>query len=128
MGKPEEIVLKLNEMLEADQFDFDEFKRTINQLIEAHNADIKLLDFEYYNEERLILIQKHKIERIKIQDFETAAKFRDFEEECRGYISLKTDYDFEKSEFYYDPDYLFYFYFGTAKNDKMVKEYLLGLE
>jgi hypothetical protein len=124
MDAPEVIVLKLNEMLEADHFDFDEFKHTISQLIKAHNADIKVLDFEYYNEEKLSLIQKQKIERIKIQDFETAAKFRDFEEECRGYISLKTDYEIEQSEFYYDPDYLFYFYFGTAKNDKVVREYL----
>jgi hypothetical protein len=127
MGKPEEVVLKLNELLEADQFDFDEFKLSITQLIDFNKTKIKVLDFEYFNEDRLSLLQKEKIERIKTQDFDTAAKFRDSEEECRGYISLKTDYEIEKSEFYHDSGYLFYFYFGTAKNDKILKEFLKEL-
>lgn len=58
---------------------------------------------------------------------ETAAKFRNLEKECPTYIDLKTQYNIEKSTFYYDPDYLVYFYLGTAKNDKIVKEYLKEL-
>jgi hypothetical protein len=124
MDKPENSILKLNEMLEADQFDLDEFKRIIGLIEKAHNADIKVLDFEYYNEERLSSLQREKIERIKTQDFENAAKIREFEKECESYISIRTDYGIEKSEFYYDPDYLFYFYFGTAKNDIIVRKFI----
>jgi hypothetical protein len=125
MGKPEEIVLKLNEMLEADQFDLDEFKLALRQVIALYKTDIKILDFEYFNEERLSLLQREKIERIKSQDFENAAKIRELEKECESYISIRTDYGIKKSEFYYDPGNLFYFYFGTAKNDNIARE-LLG--
>jgi hypothetical protein len=127
MDTPEVIVLKLNEMLEAEQFDLDEFRETTNLLLVLHKPGIKVLDFEYYSEERLNLLHKEKMERITSQDFENAAKIREFEKECESYISLKTDYGIKKSEFYYDPGYLFYFYFGTAKNDKVVREYLKEL-
>ena len=124
MENPEEMVLKLNKLLEADQFNRNEFEILIKLLKEKYKTDIKFLDFEYYNEDRLRMVKEEKIENVKSQDFETAAKFRDLEKECLNYISIKTDYNIEKSTFYYDPDYLFYFCLGTAKNDKIVREYL----
>jgi hypothetical protein len=126
MKTPEELILILNELLEADQFDWDKFECILKQLKEHYKSDIKFLDFKYYNEYRRKLARKEKMKYVRIQDFETAAKFRNLEKECLNYISIKNDYNIEKSMFYYDPDYLFYFYFGTAKNDKLIKEYLKG--
>ena len=123
MENPEEIGLKLNELLESE-FDRNEFDILIKLLKEQFKIDIKFLDFEYYNEERLESARINKMAKVKSQDFVAAAKFREMEKECLNYIKIKTEYNIEKSTFYYDKDYLFYFCLGTAKNDKIVKDYL----
>ena len=61
---------------------------------------------------------------VKLKDFERAAEFREMEKECLNYIQLKREFNIEKSIFYYEKDYLFYFCLGTAKNDKIVKDSL----
>jgi len=124
MENPEEIVLKLNELLESDQFDRNEFDFLIKLLKEYVKTDVKFLDFEYYNEDRLKSARSNKMVKVKLQDFEAAAKFREIEKECMNYIEIKTEYNIEKSSFYYGNDYLFYFCLGTAKNDKNVRDYL----
>ena len=124
MENPEEIVLKLNELLESDQFDRNEFDFLIKLLKEYVKTDVKFLDFEYYNEDRLKSARSNKMAKVKLQDFEAAAKFREMEKECMNYIEIKTEYNIEKSSFYYGNDYLFYFCLGTAKNDKNVRDYL----
>ena len=124
MENPEEIVLKLNELLESDQFDRNEFDFLIKLLKEYVNKDVKFLDFEYYNEDRLESARSNKMAKVKLQDFEAAAKFREMERECMKSIEIKTQYNIEKSTFYYDKGYVFYFCLGTAKNDKSVRDYL----
>jgi hypothetical protein len=124
MENPEEIVLKLNELLESDQFDRNEFDFLIKLLKEQVKTGVKFLDFEYYNEDRLKSARSNKMAKVKLQDFEMAAKFREMEKECMNYIEIKTEYNIEKSSFYYGNDYLFYFCLGTAKNDKSVRDYL----
>jgi len=124
MENPEEIVLKLNELLESDQFDRNEFDFLIKLLKEYVKTDVKFLDFEYYNEDRLKSARSNKMVKVKLQDFEAAAKFREMEKECMNYIEIKAEYNIEKSSFYYGNDYLFYFCLGTAKNDKNVRDYL----
>jgi hypothetical protein len=128
MESAENIVLKLNEILEDDKFKRSEFDRLINQLKEEHKVKIIFLDFKYYNKYRLRLIRKEKIKNIKLQNFETAKENRDMEKDCLNYISIKTEYKIEKSTFYYEQNYLYYFYLGTAKNDKKVSEYLKSLQ
>lgn len=124
MIKPEEMIVKLNELLEADQISREEFDNILKLFKEQYNPQIKFRDFKYYNEYRRHVAKKEKIQYVKIQDFETAAKYRNLEKECLNYIEIKTEYNIEKSTFYYDQNYLFYFYLGTAKNDKTVREYI----
>jgi hypothetical protein len=124
METAEILVLKLNEMLEADQFDLKEFSQCLNALKKLKNPALKFLDFKYYNEYRRRLAREEKIKCIKVQDFETAAKFRELEKECISYLYIRTEYQIERSTFNYDQEYLFYFYLGTAKNDRRVREYL----
>jgi hypothetical protein len=124
MENPKVIVLKLNEWLVSDHFDRNEFDHLIKLLKEQYKTDIKCLDFEYYNEDRLESARSNKMAKVKLQDFEAAAKFREMEKECMNYIEIKIEYNIEKSTFYYDKDYLFYFCLGTAKNDRNVRDYL----
>jgi hypothetical protein len=87
-----------------------------------------LIDFEYFNEARLHLLGKKKINYIRKQNFAKAAEYRDFERECQNYIDLKEEYGISRSMFYFEKEYLFYFYFGTTKIDKKVREYLKILQ
>lgn len=122
METAENIVSKLNEMLEADHFETEAFNSLIKALRELCNPTLKFLDFEYYNEKLLKTLKKEKIRLISIQDFEGAALIREKEKECQGYISIREEYRIERSDFYYDQVYLFYFYLGNSKNDKLVRD------
>jgi hypothetical protein len=124
METVENNVSKLNEILEDDKFNLNEFDRLIKQLKEEYKVKIKFLDFKYHNEYRRALARKEKIKNIKIQEFETAANWRDLEKDCLSFISIRKEYNIEKSTFYFEKEYMFYFYFGTAKSDKKVREYL----
>jgi hypothetical protein len=121
MESAESIVLKMNKMLESDSFNRKEFDILFDSLKKLHNKKFKLLDFKYYNESRLKRIKKEKLSCIKNQDFEAAAKLRDLEKECRSYISIRTEYKIEKSYFYLEQNYIYYFYLGTSRNDKKLQ-------
>lgn len=124
MDKAETIVAKLNEMLDADYFDESHFEIALKSLRELCNISLKFLDFKYYDEKLLRKLKKEKIRLVKIQDFENAAKLRDQEKECMGYITIRTEFKIAKSYFYQDHNYLFYFYVGNLKNDRIIKKYL----
>ena len=115
---------ELNKFLESDSFDIVEFEKLYQSIKINNNFKIKLIDFEYYNEKRLEEAIKEKIICVELLNFERAASNRDLELECQKYIDLKLEFKIEKSAFYYEQKYLMYFYLGTAKNDKLVKEYL----
>ena len=124
MTSAETIVSKLNEMLDADHFDQKLFDTILKSLKDLCNPSVKLLDFKYYNEKLLRKLKKEKIRLVSIQDFENAAKIRDKEKECRGYIEIRTEYKIEKSIFYFDQNYLLFFHIGNGRNDRKIKRYL----
>ena len=94
------------------------------QFIKLNNTPkIKLIDFEYYNEKRLGDAKQEKIIFVQLQNFKRAASNRDLELECQKHVDLKSEFKIEKSTFHYEQNYLMYFYLGTAKNDKLVREY-----
>ena len=143
MEKIEDIVLSLNDQLEAEQFDPELLEYSINTLNELYNSKIMLnyefleslnssfhskiifFDFEYYNEKRLFRARYKKKRELKVQNFELAANARDLEKECLKYIALKKQCGFEKSMFVIVHDFLIYAYFGTANNDPQIKDTLL---
>ena len=124
MSITENEINKLNNFLESDSFDIVEFEKLYQSLKISNNFRFKLIDFEYYNEKRLEEAIKEKIVCVELLNFERAASNRDLELECQKYIDLKSEFKIEKSAFHYEQKYLMYFYLGTAKNDKLVKEYL----
>ena len=142
MDTLEDVVVALNESLDADQFDSELFGNLITTLNELCNSSTMLnyelpeslnrsfhsrilfFDFEFYNEERLIRAQFNKGEAIKSANFELAANMRKLEKDCLKYIEFKKQCSFEKSIFVVLQGFLIYAYFGTAKNDRVIKEYL----
>ena len=124
METSENIILKLNEFLESDEFHLSEFNYLLNELLELENLRIVLIDFEYYNEDRLKLLQESKIECVRVQEFEEAANYRKLEAECQEYIDIREEYCINKSMFYIEKEYLLYFYIGKSVIAKLVKENL----
>jgi hypothetical protein len=124
METSENLVLKLNELLDGEIFYTKRFDSLLIEFSELDNPKIVLIDFEYYNEARLDHLKQKKMNCIRKQDFEKAADYRNSERECQNYIDLKEEYGISRSMFYFEKEYLFYFCFGTAKIDKKVREYL----
>jgi hypothetical protein len=118
------IVANLNEMLDADHFDKSLFELTLKSFKDLCNPSIKFLDFKHYNEKLLKKLKKEKFRLVKIQDFENAAKLRDEEKECAGYITIRTVNKIEKSAFHFDQGYLYFLYMGNARNDRRIKKIL----
>jgi hypothetical protein len=127
METSENLMLKLNEMLEGEKFYIKRFINLLREFKELENPKIALIDFEYYNEKRMNLLVKEKMKNIRVQNFEKAARFRNLEREYVKYIAIKEEYHISKSMFFYEYEYLFYFYFGTAKNDIKVREIIKRL-
>lgn len=124
METSENLILKLNELLEGERFYHKRFEKLLKEFNELENPKIKVIDFEYYNWKRWKFLFDKKIEFINIQDFESAARFRTLEKECQDYIDIKEGYGIKKSMFFYEKEVLFFFYLGTAKNDKKVRDFL----
>ena len=123
MESSKDILQKLNEILEKDNPDIELFETLLMTLKSEYNPKIKLIDFEYYTEERLIKAKEEKIICIRLQNFEKAASNRDLELECQKHIDLKNQFELNKSMFDLKEGYLLYYYFGTSLNDRKIREF-----
>jgi len=124
MAITENEINELNNFLVSDSFDVVEFDKLYQSIKLNNTFKIKLIDFEYFNEKRLEEAIKEKIICVELLNFERAASNRDLELECQKYIDLKSEFKIEKSAFHFEQKYLMYFYLRTAKNDKLVREFL----
>lgn len=122
MKAVDELVEKLRYALNDENLDSGELENLVEQLVANESLNIKILDFEYYNEERYQHTKIEKIKSVKAQNFVLAASWRDKEKEIAGYIEIKEEFEIEKSRFHYQEGYLLYFYLGTEKNDEYLKE------
>lgn len=118
------IAAHLNQLLYADKVDNQELEKIISTLDKELNTKIRLLNYEFYNEERLNSAIVEKKRQIELSNFELASKQRFLEKKCQHYLDLKTKLGIEKSVFYRVRNALLYFYLGTAKNDIKVRTYL----
>jgi hypothetical protein len=124
METAEDIVAKLNKMLESKKFDHEKFDLMFRHLNILFNPEVNVLDFSFYNEARLKVLWKEKIRLIRNQEFEKAAIVREMEKECQTYIDVRIEDKIEKSAFVYDDGVLFYLCTGHIKQDKEVLLYL----
>jgi len=112
-----EIAKKMNELLEADDMDNAVLEEICKTLKEQPNVRFRLMDFKYFNEERLAMLQNQKIELVRNQNFEAAANKRELEVKCLKHIQAKKQFKIEKSLFDTEDNIFAYFYTGTAQND-----------
>jgi phosphoenolpyruvate carboxylase len=126
------IIAKLNKMLEAEQFDDEMFEFYIALLKEKFNFEIQLIDFEFYDEEKLREAQTEKRKGLELQDFEYTANYRELEKMCLKCLEYKAEWKIDKSVFLHEPGrnllnslipvYFYYCHFGNAKNDAVIKK------
>jgi hypothetical protein len=124
MGSSVDIIAKLNYMLEAEEFDGESFDYMFKHFKELFNPEVYILDFSFFNEDRLKVLWKEKISLIRNQEFEKAAIVREMEKECQTYIDTRIEDKIEKSAFVYDDGVLFYLCIGSNKQDKYILLYL----
>jgi hypothetical protein len=117
----ESLVGELNNLLEVEILVQEEFTSLIKQIKAHKKITIKILDFEYFNEERLEQANKEKIKAVMIQNFDSAAAWRDKEKKIQKYIDIRNELEVTKSRFFYKEDYLLYLYMGTARNDLVIR-------
>ena len=128
MNTPEENLLKLNAIFEAESFSVNDFAGLINQFKALPNLKFILYDFVFYNEKLLHESQKIKVASIKSAHYEMAARMRDDERTCQKHIDLKNKRNIDKSTFIFENNQLVYLYFGNAKNDNLVLPYFKRLK
>ena len=126
------VIAKLNKMLEAEKFDDEMFEFYFALLKEKYNFEIQLIDFEFYNEEKLREAQTEKKKGLELQDFEYTANCRELEKMCLKCLDYKAEWKIDKSAFLPEPGrnllnslipvYFYYCHFGTAKNDVLIKK------
>lgn len=125
MERVEELVLEFNKTLKYDGY----IKKKAAELIELaknkFNVKIKMLDFAFYNELTQMCANDEKLKSVKEQNFEYAATQRELERKCEKFIVIRKQFKIRKTSFYYEEEYLFYFYLGKTDNERIFKELLL---
>ena len=122
----DDIISALNKSLEDDPLNLEQFSGLIRMLkthFQLRKGD--LFDFEFYNERRLRKSRREKLKAMKLLDFKFAECQHDLEEICQSYQKLKIELSLEHSKFYFEDHTLKYYYFGTSKNDQLIREYLV---
>ena len=121
MGNMVETVKRMNEMLKGKEFPTEQFEALVKTIQEQFKSKFSVLDFEYYNEQRLAWAHVHKQKSLENQNFEAAASCRDLEIECQRHIEIYKNYDRKESAFLYEENNLLYLYFGNQVQDKAAR-------
>lgn len=127
METPEKTLIRLNAMLEADDFSIIELANLVSLFKELPNLKFKLFDFVYYNEKLEQESRERKTASIKSQSYEMAARMRDDERTCQKHIDFKNKRNIYKSMFILENNQLTYLHFGNMKNDIPVLSYFKKL-
>lgn len=108
---------RLNGFLEADEMRIGQFGRTLTRFEKRFKFKIGVVDFKFYNEPRLMKVRKKMMMQELIQNYGYMRNLAKLERICLNYIELRKLFNFEKSLFLYEENYLLYCYCGTSKND-----------
>lgn len=116
MRTKDECIEILNQLLEEGQTEKDEklFISVINDCKFHFQLKLVVLDFKFYNEERLVEAQEKKVKAVHDQDFEFAAKCREAENTSIKLIEMKTNQNIVKSEFKLEDNNLVLYFLGKT--------------
>lgn len=123
-----ELTKEMNDLMEAEDVDKNWLEEVCNLWQNQTNIRFRLVDLEYYNEERLNSITEEKIAFVKAQNFEGAANKREIEKKFIKHVEFKKELEIENSAFHFEENMLVYLYTGTAKNDKLLYSRLTSPE
>lgn len=116
MNSQNALTQELNSMLNANEFNANNFESKLGKLMDSGCKKAIFVDFAYFNEDRLKSIDNTKDE--------IAAKKDELKKACNGFIQFRKEYGIDKSMFHYEDEYLLYFHMGTADNDTHVKKHV----
>jgi len=126
MDAIDDIISGLNKSLDDDPLNLEQFSGLIKTL-KTHFQLRKgvLFDFEFFNELRLKKARREKLKALKLKDFNFAENQSELESICQNHQGIKSNLKLENSKFYFEDHTLTYYYFGTSKNDQLIREYLV---
>lgn len=116
---------KLNGYLEADQLNSNKFSQTLNRFEKRFNPKIGIVDFKYFDENRLKKARREKLKAEQFGSHQFARTQRRLERVCQQYLVLKAQYGIETSKFIYEEKFLLFCHCGTSKNDVFVMQWIL---
>jgi len=118
----ENILLKLNGFLVADQLDIKQFERILMRLKKRLNPQIGVIDFKYFDERRLRKARREKLKGEQIHNLQYARNLQYLERVCQQYMVLKSMFDLKGSTFLFEDEknILLYCHFGSSKNDPQI--------
>lgn len=116
---------RLNGFLITDEMRIDQFGRTLKRFEKRLNPKIGVVDFKYFDENRLKKARQEKLKGELIKNFQYVRSQRRLERVCQQYLELKTQFDIEKSIFLFEENVLLYCHFGTSKNDQAIMQWIL---
>ena len=121
-------LLKLNGFLDAANVDIDRFDRTISRFEKRFDSKIGVIDFEYFDEQRLTKVRRQILKNEKMQNLGYLQNLIRLERLCSSYIELRKLFNFDQSTFLYEDNFLLYCHFGTSKNDPQILRRILQSE
>lgn len=123
MNRVDEIISLMNGILKSVDFQPDSLMRLVFELQCAH-VDVRMIDLEFYNQERLDFASSERIAGVKAQNFEWAAKWRDEEDLIKRHLEVKQQLSVGESEFRMVCGSVYYFCVGNKANDAHIKRLL----
>ena len=117
---PNEICDELNLLLISEDPTRKRFLELTGELATVHRIMPLLIDLKHFSEKRLRRLKSMKLKKIKEQDFENAARYRDLEKECQSYLDMKSEYNITASTFVIDEDFITCIYLGNNRNEEKI--------
>lgn len=123
-----DVVELLNTMIYHGKFGQKQILQFIRHAANVLNCELKYIDLrDEYTEQSLAHAKKEKIEGVKAQNFEWAAKWRDKYDELSKYLQIKAELAISSSRFVLNNDELIFFNCKTSSQDTIVEDALIVL-
>jgi hypothetical protein len=118
------IAKDLNILLKKKVMNEIRLEKICQTLGEQTRVRFKLMDFEFFNEERMDLLVAEKNRFLKDKNYEAAANLKDVEKNFEKHIRFRIFFGVRKSGFYSEDNHLVYLHTGKARNDRVIYDRL----
>lgn len=124
-----DVVELLNTMIYHGKFGQKQVLQFIRHAANVLNCELKYIDLrDEYTEQSLAYAKKEKIEGVKAQNFEWAARWRDRHNELEKYLQMKAELEIDTSQFVLSGDELVFFNCKTSSQDTIVEDIVINFK